>query len=329
MTATQDELYLFAEFEIFGARTYANSAERNHQQQYAYYVAGNSKVKYRHDSTATAVNWWERSVYASGLYGFCRVSTNGAAYAHDAIGSIGLAPAFKVGGVVTKPASTLPVGSSVYVKESGTPVEYIVVHQGNPDTSKYDTSCDGTWLLRKYCTNAMQWNTTTSNEYAQSFINSWLNNTFINTLNIKDIISQVKIPYEYHSNNTHIDATKENGLSTKAFLLSAPEVNYDEFYISSAIGSTLEYFSSCSTSSDCQTRIAYQSASSSTGSYWWLRSTQTNSTANVYTVNATGKGEAITVTNGNFARPAFIIPSNAEVDEFGNIVPTPPTSNNS
>ena len=98
VTATQDELYLFAEFEIFGARTYANSAERNHQQQYAYYVAGNSKVKYRHDSTATAVNWWERSVYASGLYGFCRVSTNGAAYVHDAIGSIGLAPAFKVGG---------------------------------------------------------------------------------------------------------------------------------------------------------------------------------------------------------------------------------------
>lgn len=56
VTATQDELYLLAEFEIFGARTYANSAERNYQQQYAYYVAGNSKVKYHYDSTATAVS---------------------------------------------------------------------------------------------------------------------------------------------------------------------------------------------------------------------------------------------------------------------------------
>mgnify|MGYP004563616405 CR=1 FL=1 len=165
----------------------------------------------------------------------------------------------------------------------------------------------------------MQWNSATSNEYAQSSINSWLNSTFIDTLNIKDIISQVKIPYEYHSGNTLVAAIKENGLSTKAFLLSAPEVNYGEFYISSNIGNTLEYFSSCSTSSDCQTRIARQNASS-LGSYWWLRSIQTNSTANVYSVNATGKGEATTVTNANFARPAFIIPSDTEVDEFGNIV---------
>lgn len=225
----------------------------------------------------------------------------------------------KWGGVVTKPASTLSVGSSVYAKESGALVEYIVVHQGNPDATRYDASCNGTWLLRKYCTNAMQWNSATSNEYAQSSINSWLNNTFINTLNIKDVISQVKIPYEYHIGTTHVDAIKENGLSTKVFLLSAPEVNYVEFYISSIIGNTLEYFSSCSTSSNCPTRIARQNASSS-GSYWWLRSTQTNSTANVYTVNATGKGEASTVTNANFARPCFIIPSDTEVDENGNIV---------
>ena len=96
VTATQDELYLLAEFEIFGARTYANSAERNHQQQYAYYVAGNSKIKYRHDSTATAVSWWERSVGATDANGFCRVNTNGAASARDAGYSNGLAVAFKI-----------------------------------------------------------------------------------------------------------------------------------------------------------------------------------------------------------------------------------------
>ena len=95
VTATQDELYLLAEFEIFGARTWANSAERNYQQQYAYYVAGNSKIKYRHDSTATAVYWWERSVYATS-YGFCRVNTNGAANRGDASYSRGLAVAFKI-----------------------------------------------------------------------------------------------------------------------------------------------------------------------------------------------------------------------------------------
>ena len=97
VTATQDELYLLAEFEIFGARTHANSAERNHQQQYAYYVAGNSKIKYRHDSTATAVYWWERSVNATDAYQFCFVYTNGAAIATSAAIPAGLAVAFKVG----------------------------------------------------------------------------------------------------------------------------------------------------------------------------------------------------------------------------------------
>ena len=96
VTATQDELYLLAEFEIFGARTYANSAERNHQQQYSYYVAGNSKIKYRHDSTATAVDWWERSVNAANATNFCIVYTSGAASGSDARYSYGLAVAFKI-----------------------------------------------------------------------------------------------------------------------------------------------------------------------------------------------------------------------------------------
>ena len=96
VTATQDDLYLLAEFEIFGARTYANSAEQTKQQQYAYYVAGNSKVKYRHDSTATAVIWWERSVYAADTNYFCLVDSNGTATADPANYSFGLAVAFKV-----------------------------------------------------------------------------------------------------------------------------------------------------------------------------------------------------------------------------------------
>ena len=96
VTATQDDLYLLAEFEIFGARTYANSAEQTKQQQYAYYVAGNSKVKYRHDSTATAVFWWERSVYATSANLFCFVNTNGTASCTGVRNSSGLAVAFKV-----------------------------------------------------------------------------------------------------------------------------------------------------------------------------------------------------------------------------------------
>ena len=97
VTATQDELYLLAEWEIFGTQYYANSAEQNYQQQYAYYSAGNSKIKYRHDSTATAVYWWERSARASRRDIFCNVDTNGAASFNNAAYSFGLVPSFKVG----------------------------------------------------------------------------------------------------------------------------------------------------------------------------------------------------------------------------------------
>ena len=96
VTATQDELYLLAEFEIFGKRNLANTAEQNYQQQYAYYVAGNSKIKYRHDSTATAVGWWERSVRATDSYFFCRVYNDGTSAVGNAIYSLGLAVAFKI-----------------------------------------------------------------------------------------------------------------------------------------------------------------------------------------------------------------------------------------
>ena len=98
VTATQDELYLLAEFEISGARTLANSVEQGYQQQYAYYVVGNSKTKYRHDSTATVVRWWGRSVYAMDAGMFCIVNVVGNGDANYAFYSLGLAPAFKVGG---------------------------------------------------------------------------------------------------------------------------------------------------------------------------------------------------------------------------------------
>ena len=91
-----DYLPLLAEFEIFGARTYANSYEQNYQKQYAYYAAGNSKVKYRHSANGSTAIWWERSAnYTSGI-SFCIVNTYGSAYYSSAYYSYGVAPAFKV-----------------------------------------------------------------------------------------------------------------------------------------------------------------------------------------------------------------------------------------
>ena len=94
VTSTTDYLPLLAEFEIHGARTYANSAEQNYQQQYAYYQAGNSKVHYKHNATGTAANAWCRSVNATTTNTFCRVNTNGSPSINYANNSWAVAPGF-------------------------------------------------------------------------------------------------------------------------------------------------------------------------------------------------------------------------------------------
>ena len=84
VTSTTDYLPLLSEFEYHGTRTYANSAEQNFQQQYAYYQAGNSKVHYKHNATGTAAHAWCRSVDAAYAGIFCRVGTNGNANTSNA-----------------------------------------------------------------------------------------------------------------------------------------------------------------------------------------------------------------------------------------------------
>ena len=96
VTSTTDYLFLLAEFEYHGARSYANSAEKNFQLQYSYYKAGNSKVKYKHGETGTAAHHWCRSVCVGDTYYFCLVHTNGSAYGTIASISWGAAPGFTV-----------------------------------------------------------------------------------------------------------------------------------------------------------------------------------------------------------------------------------------
>ena len=96
VTATTDEIFLLSEWEVSGERKYANSAEQNYQAQYAYYSAGNSKIRYRHSSISSAALWWLRSVRASASNSFCRVRDNGSIDYHGAYSTNAFAPAFCV-----------------------------------------------------------------------------------------------------------------------------------------------------------------------------------------------------------------------------------------
>lgn len=96
VTGTLDYLPLLAEYEVYGARSKANSAEKNNQTQYAYYKNGNSNKKFNHSATSSAVNWWVRSPCYNESNNFCLVNSNSLALGGNAIRSFGVAPVFKV-----------------------------------------------------------------------------------------------------------------------------------------------------------------------------------------------------------------------------------------
>ena len=96
VTATTDYIFLLSEYEVFGSISRGNSNEASKQAQYAYYYAGNSKIKYQHGSTSSAAYWWLRSPYSSSSTDFVRVRTDGTVIATTADYSFGFAPGFCV-----------------------------------------------------------------------------------------------------------------------------------------------------------------------------------------------------------------------------------------
>ena len=95
-TATEDDIFLLAEYEVFGARTNASSQEPNYLKQYSYYSAGNSKVKRMHNSADTTAIWWLRSPSSNNSNSFCRVTGNGRTSTNSVASSYGVSPCFNV-----------------------------------------------------------------------------------------------------------------------------------------------------------------------------------------------------------------------------------------
>lgn len=222
-----------------------------------------------------------------------------------------------LGGAVSTgtPLSDLEVGTSVYINENGSPVEYLVVNQGIPENSSlYDASCDGTWVLRKDIYENHQWNNTDANVYANNTIQPYLNETFLNLFDsgIREAIKQVKIPYVNGTGNSPV-ASGASGLSTKIFLLSGYEVG---FTISLNLyfpidGAKLSYFQSGNNSSANSKRIAYMNSGVAN---WWLRSPYTIGAYAVWYVTVGGVYDNWSSNYTHGIRPAMIFPFETTVD---------------
>lgn len=214
-------------------------------------------------------------------------------------------------------AGNIAVGTIVKLMEGGKAVEYLVVNQGIPgNSSLYDASCDGTWLLRKDCHSNRQWHTSNVNDYANSAINAWLNNDFFNSFRTTEqaVIKQVKIPYRAGSGESTTATVGKNGLGVKVFLLSSIELNIKFGTEPVNEGVCLSYFNGTPTNSDDEKRIRYLNGSAIN---WWTRSPfATSGWAALRTraVNTAGNGFSNYCSNSIGVCPALVLPSNAKFD---------------
>lgn len=213
----------------------------------------------------------------------------------------------------------IPVGSIVKIKENGVAQNYIIVNQGLP-SSIYDSSCNGTWLLKQNYWSNSTWNPwgDTSNDFQNNSPFQLLNNNFLNVLdsNIKSTILNVKIPYKPYYNSSV--STGSNGYSCKAFLLSGYEMGITTIINQSGEGSNplpqdgaiLSYFQGTSPSSSDEKRAI--------GKDYWTRSLGSN-TSNVFIVTSPGGVYTRTADLGSYIRPALVMPSDILVDSSNNI----------
>jgi hypothetical protein len=208
-------------------------------------------------------------------------------------------------------AGDLLVGQTVAIKESGTPIPYLVVHQGNPDAGLYDASCEGTWLLRQDIRMIGIWNSDNKNKLNESDIMAAMAG-FLNDyeMKIQQAIKQVKIPYYVGGGTIDINSGP-NGLQCKIFPLSCYEIgmNINASLVDSA---KLSYFESGIESSAMQKRIAELNGSSSD---WFLRTASVSVTHAVYVVSANGAIVGISVSAVSGYRPAFILPYDYQFEE--------------
>lgn len=216
-----------------------------------------------------------------------------------------------------KTMNDLEIGTSVYLNVDGVSTKFIIVHQGNPDSSIYDDSCDGIWLLMKDVY-SKRYFSYSSNDYAGSSIHSYLNGTFLGLLDsdIQDLVKQAKIPYWYDANYGVWDGS--SGLSTKVFLLSGSEVGFDSTvtggdYLPEDEGVCLSYFSGGSNAA----RIGYYNG---TATSWWLRSPYTGGSTYTWCVYTQGASNWFDSSSSLGIRPALILPHDTVIDDNYNVV---------
>ena len=215
-----------------------------------------------------------------------------------------------------------PIGSIVQIPINGVLRDFIVVQHGMPSAIYDDSLKNGTILLMKDIYEMKAWDDSgnfSNNDYQNSTINAYLNNTFYDLIgtDTRNQIKQIKIPYRPGSGTSTTVNSGANGLSVKVFLLSGCELNWTAGSEMPADGATLSYFAG--TAETDSKRVALINGAPA---YWYLRTPGAGSIpGGAWHVTNTG---ARIVNFGVFGvRPAFVLPSSYLVPDGGGILSSP------
>ena len=224
-----------------------------------------------------------------------------------------------------KTVGTMPIGTKVKIKQKND-IDYtpcIIIHKGNPDTSLYDSSCNGVWI---WCKRTMQpssggrddetytfdrmygdFNTSDAKYVCDTFFPSMMSNPS------SSILKTVKIPY--YDSSANIVRTLGDGVSVKAFPLSLIEVGFSSGGDIPKDGAKLDYFNSA------ESRIAEDSTFYHRDSGYMLRTTSISDKYKSYYVDKFG-GYALGTKRSvifGFA-PVFILPFDVKLDDNNYII---------
>ena len=215
--------------------------------------------------------------------------------------------------------STVQVGDIIQLPVNGRMVQHTVVHIGNPNTSIYDTSCDGVWVLSNeapvaapmfpretaYPSSGLGWGTAEVRATYESIKTTYASE-------VQTAMKTVLLPYDYNMPNTDGNtpvfnvATLSNGQSSTVFPLSAIEYglsasSYPELATASNV---LDYFANQGS------RIISSGARYATRDMEKTILTSVEAGRACRVVNGNTGGFQTLSTNASvYHRPAFILPT--------------------
>jgi len=199
-------------------------------------------------------------------------------------------------------------GDIVLIHESGTPVEFYVAKHD------YESALNGsgrTLLVRKDCSVNRAWNSSSKNTYADSTVNTWLNNDYKALLSdeVQTAIGETTFYYTVGSGNANIAQ-----LSEPIFLLSANELGMSVAG-SNAEGSTLAIASTLLIAKMNGSAVAQ-----------WTRTAMTNSSTAAVIINKTGVAASSRITGVSSSggslcyRPCFTLPAETKFYTETNVI---------